>query len=84
MSTQFEKRKAKDKKTDSTQEPNYNALAYDVLLDYENKRFTLVTIEYDIETGSARIKETKELADSQPVATYRMSELFTKKILGIK
>ncbi len=95
MANQYEKRKSKTNKTVPLSEavvektgdvviPVYDRTGHDVYFDDAKRKFIRVDIEYDSTTGSARVKNTVELADSQPVATYKMQELLARKILGIK
>lgn len=89
MPSQFEKRKAKTTKKIETPElppveHNYTRMGHDVFFDSDKRCYIIVDIEYDIDSGAARIKEIRNLADSQPVATYKTNEIFTKKILNLK
>lgn len=94
MTSQYQKRKTKSVKpivdsqaVESSPEnpkPNFDKTGHDVFYDNEKRKFIRVDIEYCLTTGSARVKNVDELADSQPVATYKMQELLARKILGIK
>lgn len=80
MATQYEKRKLKE----MGPQPNLDRVGYDVVWDDKLHKYMKVVIEYCIVTGEAQVKEVEAIADSQPLANYRMQEIFAKKILGIK
>lgn len=91
MATMYEKRKAKENKTveiiskdESTAViPVYDRIAYDVFWNDAERKFIRVTIEYDLDNGTGRVKETKAIADSQPVAIYKMGEAINRKVLNL-
>lgn len=83
MATQYEKRKIKTIKESDDEPVNYDSIGYDIFYDDDIKKYVRVNIEYDSKTGAARVKDRKEIGDSQPVATRKMSELFTRKILKL-
>jgi hypothetical protein len=89
VASQFEKRKAAravvdaGEGSDGPTEAVYTHLGYDVLFDPKKRKYVRINLEYNLTTGQARVKDTKDIADSQPVATMKMTELFTRKILGI-
>lgn len=93
MSSQYEKRKNKDKKPEATiehpvedavnPEPVLTAIAYDVFYDNEIRKYVRVSVSYDLASGMAKVTSTKEIADSQPVSINKMKELFAKKILKV-
>ena len=75
-------RKVKEKIVD-TVEPSWTGIGYDIFLDPDTRTYYRVDIEYDKNSGQARVKEISPVADSQPVATRKMNELFTRKVLGL-
>jgi hypothetical protein len=86
--SQYDKRKAKVASVEAIEEPPeevivYDRTAHDVLFDPKKRKYVRVNLEYNLTTGQARVKDTKDIADSQPVATMKITELFTRKILGI-
>lgn len=91
MSSQYEKRKAKAKevKEDPTNIPSidtsivYDRTAYDIFWDDEQRKFVRVIVEYDLTLGLGRVKETKAIADSQPVAVYKMGEAINRKVFNL-
>lgn len=89
MASQYEKRKVKDAVIETpalpVEEPvTYNATSYDVYFDESIKKFIRVEVEYNRLTGAARLKESKPIADSLPVATRKMGELFNRILLKIQ
>lgn len=84
MSKQFEKRKAKELFEQQWGDANFNSEAYDVFFDESTGQYMKVTIEYDTKAGVGRVKESVVLAESQPVAAYKMQEVIVKKIFNIK
>lgn len=90
MASQYEKRKAKAIKESVSQiaeaveaVPNFDRQAYDVFYDNTTRSYIRVMIDYDSVTGAAKVRETKKLSDSQPLAIQKMNEMFVRKILGI-
>jgi len=87
MSSQYEKRKMKAKKkvVKKTVKPEvevtYDRTAYDVFRDGDTSKFMIAEVEYDSVTKQARVKEVKYFADSQPVANYKIKELYAKKLI---
>lgn len=97
MASQFEKRKAKEENDKMIVEIEeeaeqlaklqkravYDKLAYDVFFDDAQHKFVRVTIEYDLNLKIGKVKEVKPIADSQPVAVMKMSELMNRKVFGL-
>jgi hypothetical protein len=86
MASQFEKRKAKASEPEKEivkVDPVYDRTAYDVFWDDEQRKFVRVILEYDLLSGKGRVKETKAIADSQPVAIYKMGEAMNRKVLKL-
>lgn len=86
MASQYEKRKAKEK--DEALQPDIESLpldrtAYDVYWDDEQRKFVRVILEYNLTSRQGRVKETKAIADSQPVAIYKMGEAMNRKVLKL-
>lgn len=88
MSNQYEKRKAKATVQDLERaveyaEMKFERTSYDVFYDPTKRKYVRIAVEYDLETKVARVKEIKQLADSQPMAIKKMVELFTAKIFKL-
>lgn len=88
MSSQYEKRKAKGKEEPERElvpavMPDYNRTAYDVYWDDTERKFMRVIIEYDLTLGIGRVRNKTAIADSQPVAIYKMGEAINRKILNL-
>lgn len=85
MSSQYEKRKAKEKKVlEPAREPTYDRVAFDVYKDEKTRKYMKVTLEYDLESGIGRVRDVKVIADSQPLAVMKMNESIARKIFNIK
>lgn len=88
MPSQYEKRKAKTNEntsySDVEESRPLDKLAFDIIYDETVKKYIKVTVEYNLTSGKARVKETKPIADSQPVAIYKMGEIMNRKVLGLK
>lgn len=84
MASQFEKRKAKKEQVVITEvDPVFDKIAYDIFYDETEHKFVRVAIEYDLTLGVGRVKETKAIADSQPVAIYKIGVLMNRKIFNL-
>lgn len=92
MASQYEKRKAKVKEPVASEPerelvpavmPDYNRTAYDVYWDDAERKFIRVIIEYDLTLGIGRVSNKKPIADSQPVAIYKMGEAMNRKVLNL-
>lgn len=91
MATQYEKRKQKVKeKTEgasqevvSPPEPNWTGEAFDVFFDEERKKFVRVKVQYDKDSGRAEVVALEDIADNQPVAIKKMTEIFSRKVLRL-
>ena len=60
-----------------------NKEAYDVYLDEATRKYVRVTVKYNVETGEAKVSAVEAIADSQPVAIYKIHETLSRKVLGI-
>ena len=56
-------------------------ITYDIFFDPEKHTYVEVTIEYSLEDNIARIKESKEVSTSQPMAVYRSKQIFIDKLM---
>lgn len=90
MANNFEKRKAKEEAEAAAKEVAakvvesvFDRIAYDVFFDEEKRKFVRVTLEYDLTTGIGRVKNLKEIADSQPVAIMKMGTAFNRKVFNL-
>lgn len=87
MSSQFTKRKLKNKLKDLEiieEGSNMDGEAVDIYYDDELRKFIQVVIAYDLETGYTKIKSKEAIADSQPVAIHKIQKHFVDKILFLR
>lgn len=85
MASNYEKRKAKEVELDKEEKTlPYDRLAYDIYWNDEQRKFVRVTVEYNLTSCKGNVKETKAIADSQPMAIYKIGETMNRKILGLE
>ena len=90
MATQYEKRKAKTgtvkKKIadlkDQMDKIEFDKTAHDIIFNEEDRNYYEIVVEYSLKDNVARIKESKKIADSQPLAVFRSKEIFMKKLFN--
>ncbi len=56
-------------------------IAINIYWDSEVKKFIMISIEYNLETNECTIINKEEIADSLPMATYKLNQLFNVKLL---
>lgn len=88
MATQYEKRQKVKKDDESTDGSDTIPVeldrdAWDFFRHDVTNEYMRVEISYNLETGEAKVKEIKKIADSQPTAIHKVKELFSRKLFKI-
>lgn len=87
MSSQFEKRKIKNKIKDIEDVQSlveFDGEALDIIYDNEQHKFIQIVVLYNLETGLAKVSKVEAVADSQPVAIHKIQKHFVDKILFLR
>ena len=53
--------------------------AIDLFYNKDDKKYYLVQVDYDLETGDSKVQPLKELADNLAVALFKLDEILGKR-----